>query len=163
MLAGVGLAAAKSAMQLAIEVVIHMPDPQRRPAVLHGCLTHLPLCSQHGKRRFLVRAEMDSRDDVYRWMMHWLAQHPDFADLRSFSVTTSLKKFGASGARPRRRRGDVAKTAGGKQVRGRHRAAWTAAHDAHAGRMHLRMLSEHACTRNRTTHAGCTASTACTR
>ncbi len=33
---------------------------------------------EYFKRRLLVRAEIDSRDDAYRWMIYWLMQQPDF-------------------------------------------------------------------------------------
>lgn len=48
------------------------------------------------RRQFMVTAEIDSRDDAYRWMMHWLSQHPQFKKSNVVSVTTSLNSFGTS-------------------------------------------------------------------
>jgi len=48
------------------------------------------------KRRCLVRLEMDSRDDAFRWMMYWLMRQPSFRSSNVLSVTTSLKSFGTS-------------------------------------------------------------------
>ena len=47
-------------------------------------------------RRFVVRAEFDSRDDSYRWLVAWLAEHPHYATTKRFSVLTTLKRLGAS-------------------------------------------------------------------
>jgi hypothetical protein len=47
-------------------------------------------------RRYVVRAEFDSRDDSYRWLVLWLASHPHYAGTKRFSVLTSLRRLGAS-------------------------------------------------------------------
>ena len=47
-------------------------------------------------RRCVVRAEFDSRDDSYRWLVLWLASHPHYAGTKRFSVLTSLRRLGAS-------------------------------------------------------------------
>ena len=47
-------------------------------------------------RKFVVRAEFDSRDDSYRWLLAWLAEHPHYAATKRFSVLTTLKRLGAS-------------------------------------------------------------------
>ena len=47
-------------------------------------------------RRVVVRADFDSRDDSYRWMVTWLARHPQFRTARRFSVVTSLQRLGAT-------------------------------------------------------------------
>lgn len=45
----------------------------------------------------MVQAEVDSRDDAYRWLMHWLSSHPKFCKATSVSVTTNLTgTFGTS-------------------------------------------------------------------
>lgn len=45
----------------------------------------------------MVQAEIDSRDDAYRWVMHWLSKHPKFVNATSVSVTTNLTgTFGTS-------------------------------------------------------------------
>jgi hypothetical protein len=45
----------------------------------------------------MVQAEVDSRDDAYRWLMHWLSKHPKFSRATSVSVTTNLTgTFGTS-------------------------------------------------------------------
>jgi chaperone BCS1 len=45
----------------------------------------------------MVQAEVDSRDDAYRWLMHWLSKHPTFSRATSVSVTTNLSgTFGTS-------------------------------------------------------------------
>lgn len=55
--------------------------------------THLP---PGLVRKFVVRAEFDSRDDSYRWLVAWLAEHPHYATTKRFSVLTTLKRLGAS-------------------------------------------------------------------
>lgn len=67
-------------------VTITLPPP--RPT---------PRQAQHAKRKLLVRAEVDSRDDAYRWLMHFLAQHDQFRASRHVSISTSLGAFGVSG------------------------------------------------------------------
>eukprot|EP00201_Polytomella_parva_P012687 CAMPEP_0175059870 /NCGR_PEP_ID=MMETSP0052_2-20121109/12675_1 /TAXON_ID=51329 ORGANISM="Polytomella parva, Strain SAG 63-3" /NCGR_SAMPLE_ID=MMETSP0052_2 /ASSEMBLY_ACC=CAM_ASM_000194 /LENGTH=286 /DNA_ID=CAMNT_0016325473 /DNA_START=257 /DNA_END=1114 /DNA_ORIENTATION=+ len=62
-------------------------------ALSKGAFDHI---YEHAKRRFLVRAELDSRDDAYRWVMHWLSQHPTFRKSQHVSVSTSLSSFGWS-------------------------------------------------------------------
>ncbi|KAL6756916.1 BCS1 N terminal-domain-containing protein [Haematococcus lacustris] len=52
---------------------------------------------EYTQRKLFVQMEIDSRDDAYRWMMVWLAQHPSFRDSPRVSVTTSLTAFGSSG------------------------------------------------------------------
>ena len=47
-------------------------------------------------RRLVLRAEFDSRDDSYRWLTAWLADHPHFQTTRRFSVVTTLRRLGAS-------------------------------------------------------------------
>ena len=47
-------------------------------------------------RRVVVRAEFDSRDDSYRWLVAWLSQHPHYATTKRFSVLTSMRRIGAS-------------------------------------------------------------------
>ena len=42
------------------------------------------------QRRLFVRADIDSRDDIYRWIMHYLSEHPDFKDSSRVSMLTSL-------------------------------------------------------------------------
>jgi chaperone BCS1 len=46
--------------------------------------------------RLAVRAEFDSRDDSYRWLLAWLMTHPHYAAGTRFSVLTTLKRVGAS-------------------------------------------------------------------
>lgn len=48
------------------------------------------------KRTFFVRVQVDSRDDAYRWLMHWLTSQPSAAKSRNLSATTSLLAFGSS-------------------------------------------------------------------
>ena len=67
--AGTGLAAARSIAQLGWEAVL---------------------------RRMVVRAEIDSKDDSYRWVLQWLAAHPHFSEGTRFTVSTTLRRFGAS-------------------------------------------------------------------
>jgi hypothetical protein len=43
-----------------------------------------------------MEAEIDSRDDAYRWIMLWLAQHPDVADSPRVSISTSPSAFGST-------------------------------------------------------------------
>ena len=66
---GAGLAAARSLSQAAWELVL---------------------------RRYVVRAEFDSRDDSYRWLISWLAEHPSQMETKHFSVTTTLRRLGHS-------------------------------------------------------------------
>ena len=42
------------------------------------------------QRHFVVRAQIDSRDDAYWWVMHWLAHRPGAASSRHVSVASSL-------------------------------------------------------------------------
>lgn len=46
----------------------------------------------------MVQAEVDSRDDAYRWLMHWLSQNPRFMGrATNVSITTNLTgTFGTS-------------------------------------------------------------------
>jgi chaperone BCS1 len=44
----------------------------------------------------VLRAEFDSRDDSYRWLVAWLAEHPHYATTKRFSVLTTLRRMGAS-------------------------------------------------------------------
>lgn len=45
----------------------------------------------------MVQAEVDSRDDAYRWLMHWLSKHPKFVAATNVSITTNLSgTFGTS-------------------------------------------------------------------
>ena len=46
--------------------------------------------------RLAVRAEFDSRDDSYRWLLAWLMAHPHYAARDQFSVLTTLKRVGAA-------------------------------------------------------------------
>ncbi|KAL1511793.1 hypothetical protein AB1Y20_005079 [Prymnesium parvum] len=45
-------------------------------------------------RRCVVRAELDSRDDSYRWVVAWLAAHPSAREARHVTVCTSLRRVG---------------------------------------------------------------------
>ena len=47
-------------------------------------------------RKVVLRAEFDSRDDSYRWLVAWLAEHPHYATTKRFSVLTTLRRLGAS-------------------------------------------------------------------
>jgi hypothetical protein len=48
-------------------------------------------------RRVIVTAEVDSRDDAYRWLMLWLSRQPGFRESRCVSVHTSLANtFGST-------------------------------------------------------------------
>jgi hypothetical protein len=63
------------------------------PAVLPVVLLYCRYC----KRHVMVQAEVDSRDDAYRWLMHWLSKHPRFSTATNISVTTNLTgTFGTS-------------------------------------------------------------------
>ncbi|KAF8072923.1 BCS1 [Scenedesmus sp. PABB004] len=70
-------------------------------AVLGGSLAAARLALgaavQLAARRVMIRAEVDSRDDAYRWIMAYLADHPRFKRATSVSVTSSLSCFGATG------------------------------------------------------------------
>jgi chaperone BCS1 len=44
--------------------------------------------------------QVDSRDDAYRWLMHWLAQHSSISRSRAVSVTTAMSAFGTSALPP---------------------------------------------------------------
>jgi len=48
------------------------------------------------QRRIIVCAELDSRDDSYRWMAAWLARNPKFHRGSTFTVTSTLKRLGTS-------------------------------------------------------------------
>lgn len=48
-------------------------------------------------RRFVARADFDSRDDSYRWMVSWLAAQEAVGEGRSYTVTTTLRRLGAAG------------------------------------------------------------------
>jgi hypothetical protein len=67
---------------------------QAQPSSTHAlCASPARYC----KRHVMVQAEVDSRDDAYRWLMHWLSQHPKFSRATSVSVTTNLTgTFGTS-------------------------------------------------------------------
>lgn len=45
-------------------------------------------------RRCVVRAEFDSRDDSYRWLVSWLATHPSQQEVKHFSISTTLRRIG---------------------------------------------------------------------
>eukprot|EP01063_Lacrimia_lanifica_P015739 TRINITY_DN22407_c0_g1_i1.p1 TRINITY_DN22407_c0_g1~~TRINITY_DN22407_c0_g1_i1.p1 ORF type:complete len:443 (+),score=146.49 TRINITY_DN22407_c0_g1_i1:39-1367(+) len=48
-------------------------------------------------RRCVVRAEFDSRDDSYRWVVAWLTEHPAFERRNThFTVSTSLQRVGST-------------------------------------------------------------------
>ena len=47
-------------------------------------------------RRCVVRAEFDSRDDSYRWIIAWLTQNASFRASTHFTVTTTLQRLGSS-------------------------------------------------------------------
>ena len=77
----------------------------------------------------VVRAEFDSRDDSYRWLVAWLADHPHLAGSRRFSVLTSLRRIGASameadcaGTQPARSAGVLLIPAGASLLR--HAGRW---------------------------------------
>ena len=46
--------------------------------------------------RLPVRAEFDSQDDSYRWLLAWLMAHPHYAAGDQLSVLTTLKRVGAA-------------------------------------------------------------------
>ena len=46
--------------------------------------------------RLALRAEFDSRDDSYRWLLAWLMPHPHYAAGDRFGVLTTLERVGAS-------------------------------------------------------------------
>ena len=48
-------------------------------------------------RRFVARADFDSRDDSYRWMVSWLASQRVVGEARAYTVTTTLRRLGATG------------------------------------------------------------------
>ena len=48
-------------------------------------------------RRFVARADFDSRDDSYRWMVSWLASPRVVGEARAYTVTTTLRRLGATG------------------------------------------------------------------
>lgn len=61
------------------------------------CLLYCLLYCRYCKRHVMVQAEVDSRDDAYRWLMHWLSKHPRFISATNVSVTTNLTgTFGTS-------------------------------------------------------------------
>ena len=45
-------------------------------------------------RRCVVTAEIDSRDDSYRWVLTWLMSHPELATNTHFTVSTTLRRYG---------------------------------------------------------------------
>jgi hypothetical protein len=53
------------------------------------------VCSAISKQ-LTFEAEVDSRDDAYRWLMLWLSRHRALSKASRVSVTTSLRAFGAS-------------------------------------------------------------------
>lgn len=56
----------------------------------------LDLLVESFRRQCLVRLQIDSRDDAYRWLIHWLSVHPCATNSRNLSVSTSLLAFGAT-------------------------------------------------------------------
>ena len=42
----------------------------------------------------VVRAEFDSRDDSYRWMLQWLTNHPALRESNHFTVASTLRRVG---------------------------------------------------------------------
>jgi hypothetical protein len=56
----------------------------------------LDLLVESFRRQCLVRLQIDSRDDAYRWLIHWLSVHPCATHSRNLSVSTSLLAFGAT-------------------------------------------------------------------
>eukprot|EP01023_Acetabularia_acetabulum_P006307 TRINITY_DN12632_c0_g1_i1.p1 TRINITY_DN12632_c0_g1~~TRINITY_DN12632_c0_g1_i1.p1 ORF type:complete len:452 (-),score=56.69 TRINITY_DN12632_c0_g1_i1:113-1468(-) len=51
---------------------------------------------EQAKRRFLMRAEIDSRDDIYRWLIHWLSSRQEFLNSKSVTVTSNIVDYGAT-------------------------------------------------------------------
>lgn len=62
--------------------------------VLHNA-AHL--LAEACKRAFLVRIQIDSRDDAFRWLMHWLIHTSSVAKSRNLCVSSSLLAFGGDG------------------------------------------------------------------
>ncbi|KAJ3186504.1 hypothetical protein HDU85_007324 [Gaertneriomyces sp. JEL0708] len=54
-------------------------------------------CLEFVKRKVIVSAEFDSRDEVYSWILSFLADHPMAKKTTRFSVTTSVKVGQRSG------------------------------------------------------------------
>ena len=64
----------------------HLSESAALHAKVSQALTHhytallappLPACPpscRYCKRHVMVQAEVDSRDDAYRWLMHWLSR-----------------------------------------------------------------------------------------
>ncbi|WIA29129.1 hypothetical protein OEZ86_011640 [Tetradesmus obliquus] len=66
-------------------------------AAAAGARLALGSALRYCRRHVMVTAEIDSRDDAYRWVMHWLSQHPKFSNSTMVSVTTNLSgTFGTS-------------------------------------------------------------------
>ncbi len=82
------------------------------------------LCCDALAQRFVVRADFDSRDDSYRWLLAWLMSHPHYATTTRFSVLTTLQRVGASSiACPSAQQDDVLLVPTGRSVF-RHGSTW---------------------------------------
>ncbi|KAI8391647.1 P-loop containing nucleoside triphosphate hydrolase protein [Radiomyces spectabilis] len=46
------------------------------------------------KKRTIVTADFDSRDESYSWILNWLSEHPYTRNARQFSVSTSIGRAG---------------------------------------------------------------------
>lgn len=80
--------------------VQHQRQLEQVTVQLQHSRAHAPVsrpCRRYCKRHVMVQAEVDSRDDAYRWLMHWLSRHPKFSRATNVSVTTNLTgTFGTS-------------------------------------------------------------------
>eukprot|EP01023_Acetabularia_acetabulum_P015859 TRINITY_DN17785_c0_g1_i3.p1 TRINITY_DN17785_c0_g1~~TRINITY_DN17785_c0_g1_i3.p1 ORF type:complete len:539 (-),score=61.21 TRINITY_DN17785_c0_g1_i3:153-1676(-) len=51
---------------------------------------------EYARKKLLFSVEIDSRDDIYRWLMHWLSSNKSFQKQKSFSVSSSMSSFGVT-------------------------------------------------------------------
>ncbi|KAF9586319.1 hypothetical protein BGW38_006941 [Lunasporangiospora selenospora] len=65
-------------------------------ALLGGILAGLRVLGSHAleylKKRVVVTAEFDSRDESYSWILNWLSDHPYSRDATNFSVSTTIAR-----------------------------------------------------------------------
>eukprot|EP01025_Chloroclados_australasicus_P001951 TRINITY_DN10465_c0_g1_i1.p2 TRINITY_DN10465_c0_g1~~TRINITY_DN10465_c0_g1_i1.p2 ORF type:complete len:170 (-),score=5.87 TRINITY_DN10465_c0_g1_i1:40-519(-) len=57
-------------------------------------VAHLTL--EYAKRKIIIRVEIDSRDDIYRWVMHWLSSRQSLEKQKTYSVSSTMSTFGTS-------------------------------------------------------------------
>jgi hypothetical protein len=66
-------------------------------AAAAGARVALGAVASYCRRHVMITAEIDSRDDAYRWVMHWLSQHPKLGKRSTIvSVTTNFSCFGTA-------------------------------------------------------------------